>query len=225
MGVYLLTGSALYSQTRSTYHITKMDTLAAESAALTLAANAELESSLELQGKSAIDSEEGLALQSESVELEMDAEREFAKAAAETALGKEYAEQAELLHEKSAKDALESEAAITNAEELEVRSEELHLQAEKDRAAAALDEEKSIALLEEASEAGEIAAGAEEKAAEYEAIALKREGQSIKDGEALLRTEAGAMVSICSSLFFDYFAIIITLMALILITFMCSGGC
>jgi len=189
----MLTGTALYSQTRTTYHLTKMNTLAAESASLTLLANAEELNAIEMQSKSAIDSEEGLALQSESVELEMDAEREFVKATAETALGGEYLEQAEALHEQSAQDALESEASVTDAEEMQLRSEELHVQAESDRVAAALDEEKSIALLEEASKAGEIATAAEEKAAEYETIAIKKEGQSVKDGEAMLKTEAGAM--------------------------------
>lgn len=170
-----------------------MDTLAAESAALSLMANAELAASLESQSKAAIESEEGLSFQTESAELEMEAEREFSKAAAETALGEEYSEQAELLHEQAAKDALESEGATTHAEELEVRSEALHIQAEKDRAVSVMDEEKSVAFLEEASRAEEIVTGAAEKAAEYEAIALKREGQSIKDGESLLNTEAGAM--------------------------------
>jgi len=193
MGVYLLTSTALYSQTRTAYHLTKMNKLAAESASLALLANSELAQSLELQSKSVIDSEEGLALQSESVELEMDADREFAKAAAETAFGEEYSEQAEALHEKSAQDALESEASLTHAEEMQLRSEELHLQSEKDRAAAALDEEKSLALLEQSSKEGEIAAGAEEKAAKYEAIAIRKEGQSIKDGETFLKTETGAM--------------------------------
>mmetsp|Transcript_13527 Transcript_13527/g.29050 ORF Transcript_13527/g.29050 Transcript_13527/m.29050 type:complete len:746 (+) Transcript_13527:361-2598(+) len=193
MGVYLLTGTALHSQTRTTYHLAKMNELAAESASLALLADAEISSAIELQGKSAIDSEAGLTLQSESIELETAAEREFVKAAAETALGDEYLEQAEALHEKSAQDALESEELITDAEELQLRSEELHVQAEYDRAAAALDEERSVALLEEAAKAGEIATGAEEKAAEYQALAVKRGGQSAKDGKALLRTEAGAM--------------------------------
>ncbi|KAL7541212.1 hypothetical protein ACHAXR_010723 [Thalassiosira sp. AJA248-18] len=192
MGVYLLTGTALHSQTRTLYHLTKMNTLATESATLAILGNAELTTSLELQSKSAIDSEEGLLLQSESAELEIDAEREFAKSAAESALGTEYIEEAEMLHEESARDALESEPSLTNAQELEVRSGELQLRAGEDRAAAALDEEKSVALLEESSAAGEVAAGAEEKAAEYEAIAMRKEGQSIKDGEALLKTEAGA---------------------------------
>lgn len=170
-----------------------MDMLAAESASLTLVANTELAQSLELQSKSAIDSEEGLALQSESVELQMDADREFAKAAAETAFGDEYMEQAEALHEKSAQDAIESGESLTHAEEMQLQSGELHVKSEKDRAAAALNEEKSVALLEASSKEVEIAVGAEEKAAEYEAIAIRKEGQSVKDGEAFLKTETGAM--------------------------------
>lgn len=135
----------------------------------------------------------GLVLQSESAELELEAEREMAKAAADVATGDAYAEEAELLHEKSAQDMIESEATLADAEEMQVESASLHMKAEKDRAEAALDEEKSAALLEESARAGEIAAGAEEKAAEYEAIAIRREGSSVKDGEAALKTEAGAL--------------------------------
>ncbi|KAL7547257.1 hypothetical protein ACHAWF_010579 [Thalassiosira exigua] len=193
MGVYLLTGTALRSQTRSAYHVAQMNRLATESASLSLAAAAELDASLALEGQSAVDSEEGVALQAESIELELAAELEFAKAAAETALGEEYEAEAEALREESAKDAAESEASLARAEKLELRAEELSSQAETDRAAAALDEEKSVALLEESAKASEIATGAEEKAAEYEALVLKREGRSIKDGEALLKAEAGAM--------------------------------
>lgn len=171
-----------------------MSKLAAESASLALLADAELESSFELQSKSAIESEEGLALQTESVEMELDAEREFVKAATETAMGNEYQDQAEVLREKSAQDVSEGDASLTHAEEMQLQSTELHVQAEKDRTAAALDEEKSLSFFEESTTAGEIAAGAEEKAAEYEAIAIRREGQSLKDGEALLKTETGAMV-------------------------------
>ncbi|KAL9188220.1 hypothetical protein ACHAXT_006598 [Thalassiosira profunda] len=193
IGTYLLAGTALYSQTRTTVHLAEMNALAASSASLALLGDAEIEASLELQGKAAVDSEEGLVLQSESTELELEAEREMAKAAADVATGDAYAEEAELLHEKSAQDMIESEATLADAEEMQVESASLHVKAEKDRAEAALDEEKSAALLEESARAGEIAAGAEEKAAEYEAIAIRREGSSIKDGEAALKTEAGAL--------------------------------
>ena len=81
------------------------------------------------------------------------------------------------------------------AEELELRSEELCAQAERDRAAATLDEERSVALFEESAEAEDLATGAEGQDAEYEALALRREAQSARDGEALLKTEAGAAVS------------------------------
>ena len=182
MGVYFLTSTALYSQHRTIYHVTKMKKLATDSASLFAIANAELESSVELESKSAIDSEEGMALQTESLELEVDAEEMEAKSAAETILGEELTDEAEMLHEKSARDSLESEVSFSQSKEMQLQSKGLHTQAEKDRAAAAFDEEKSVTLLEEASKAESLAAEYETEAAEYEAIVLKREGQSIKDG-------------------------------------------
>ena len=95
MGLYFLTSTAIYSQTKSVYHLAKMNKLAAESASLSLVADGELLESTELQSKSAIDSEEGVALQYESIELELDAEREAAKAMAETLLAEEYMEEAD----------------------------------------------------------------------------------------------------------------------------------
>ncbi len=71
------------------------------------------------------------------------------------------------------------------------------MQAETDHVATAIEEEKSVTLLDEAEKSGEIAMGAEEKAVEYQALVLKQTSQSVKDGEALLKTEAGAMVSLC----------------------------
>ena len=136
MGLYFLTSTAIYSQTKSGYHLAKMKKLVAESASLSLVADGELLESTELQSKSAIDSEEGLVLQSESIELELDAEREAAKAMAETILAEEYMEFGELMHEKSAQDVLESESLVEQSKELRVQAEELHIQAEKDRAAA-----------------------------------------------------------------------------------------
>lgn len=194
IGVYALAGSALFSQTKTAHHVEKMKTLASDGAALALLADAELARSTELQGKAAADAEGGSEIQSEAAELEAAAEEELSKAAAETALGDEYAERAEALHEQSARDAAESEAAEHDAEEAALRSEQLHEQAENDRAAAALDKERSIAILEEATKAEEAALAADKKAAEYEAIAMKKEGASVRDGEALMRTEAGALV-------------------------------
>ena len=182
MGVYVLTSTALYSQKQTIYHVTKMKKLATDSASLFAIANAELESSVELESKSAIDSEEGMALQTESLELEVDAEEMEAKSAAETILGEELTDEAEMLHEKSARDSLESEVSFSQSKEMQLQSKGLHTQAEKDRAAAAFDEAKSVTLLEEASKAESLAAEYETEAAEYEAIVLKREGQSIKDG-------------------------------------------
>ena len=67
IGVYLLTSSALYAQKKTVYHVGKMTKLASESAALTMQAGEELESSIELSEKAAIESEEGFELQSESI--------------------------------------------------------------------------------------------------------------------------------------------------------------
>ena len=126
-------------------------------------------------------------------ELELEAEREFAKAAEEMTLGEEYKEEAELLHEQAARDVAESEIEISKAREDIAASDALIAQAEEDRAAATLDEERSISLFEEASTSEEIATEAEERAAEYEAIVKTREGQSLKDGESLVKTETGAI--------------------------------
>ena len=92
-----------------------MKKLATDSASLFAIANAELESSVELESKSAIDSEEGMALQTESLELEVDAEEMEAKSAAETILGEELTDEAEMLHEKSARDSLESEVSFSQS--------------------------------------------------------------------------------------------------------------
>ena len=53
---------------------------------------------MKLETKSAIDSDEGLALQAESLELEVNAEEIEAKTAAEMILGDEFADEAEVLH-------------------------------------------------------------------------------------------------------------------------------
>ena len=200
LGVYLLGGSALYTQTKTTQHLTQMAELATKSTEITLLATAELESSIELQTKSAIDSEEGLELQSESIELETDAEEEFAKAAEETILAEEYEEQASALEKQSAKDALESETAFSQAKELELNSQQLQIKADEDRVSAAINEDKSVAMMVEVAKAKQSADGAEVKVGEYEGIALKDEAKSLKEGEALVKTETGALVSECKQL-------------------------
>ena len=67
IGVYLLTSSALYAQKKTVYHVGKMTKLAIESAAITTRAGEELASSIEMEEKAALESEEGLELQSESI--------------------------------------------------------------------------------------------------------------------------------------------------------------
>ncbi len=193
IGVYLLTGSALHAQKKTVYHVGKMTQFASEAASLATLAGEELESSIEMGEKAALESEQGLELQSTSIELELDAEREFAKAALEKALAEEYSEQAELLHEQAAEKMTESEIAVAKARDDLATSEELLAQAENNRAAELMNEEKSAALFEESSAAEEVATGAEEKAAEYEAIIIKNEGQSLVDSEALAQTEASAL--------------------------------
>lgn len=192
-GVYLLTGSALHAQQKTVYHVGKMTQLAGEAASLTTFAGEELESSIEIGEKAAIESEQGLELQSTSIELGLDAEREFAKAAVEKATAKEYSEQAELLHDQAAGKTAASEIEIAKARDDLAASEELLSQAEKDRTAELMNEKKSAAFFEESSAAEEIATGAQEKAAEYEAIVIKNEGKGLKDGESLAQTEAGAL--------------------------------
>jgi hypothetical protein len=193
IGVYLLTGSALYAQKITVYHVGKMTQLAGEAASLTTLAGEELESSIEMEEKAAVESEEGLELQSESIDLGLDAEREFVKAGEEIALAEEYKGQAEILHEQAAERESKSEIATTKAKEDLAASEASLTKAKEDRAAAALDKEKSDALFEVSSTAEEVAIDAEERAAEYEAIVMEREGQSVKDGESLVQTEVGAL--------------------------------
>ena len=148
IGVYLLTMEALHAQKKTVYHVRKMSQLASEAASLTTLAGEELESSIELGEKAAVESEQGLELQSTSIELELDAESEFAKAAGEAALAEEYSGQAEMLHEKAAKKAAESEIAFAKARDDLAASEALLAQAEEDRAAELINEEKSVALFE-----------------------------------------------------------------------------
>jgi hypothetical protein len=195
LGTYLLAGSAFFSQLQTNHHLIQMSELAAMSAALSLSADAQSESSLALQQQAAANAEEGLQLQSQSVEHESNAAKMEMEAASEMAISEEYIVEAETFHEHSAIEASESAAYLSTGEELQLRSNALHLEAEGNLATSAIDEEKSLAAMAESMKSGEVATAAEEKGAEYEALALRKEGLSVKDGEALLKLETGAMVS------------------------------
>jgi len=148
IGVYLLTSSALYAQKKRLFHVGKMTQLASESASLTMLAGEELESSIEMGEKAAVESEEGLELQSESIDLGFDADRKFAKAAEEMALAEKYKGEADMLHEQAAEKTSESEIATTNAKEHLAASDVSLTKAKEDRAAAVADKEKSVAFFE-----------------------------------------------------------------------------
>jgi hypothetical protein len=195
LGTYLLAASAFYSQLQTNHHLTQMAELAASSAALSLSADTKLEHSFALQQQAATNSEEGLTYQAESVEHEANAAKMEVGVASEIAVSEEYISEAEALHEHSVVEASESTAYLSSSKELQLQSNALHSEAESNLAASTMDEEKSLADMAESVKAGEVATAAEDQAAEYEAVALRKEGQSIKDGEALLKTETGAMVS------------------------------
>lgn len=173
-----------------------MSELAAASAALSLSADTQLESSFALHKQAAANAEKGLQLQSQSVEHESNAAKMEMEAASEMAISEEYIAEAETFHEHSAIEASESAADFSTGEELLLQSSALHLEAEGNLAASAIDEENSSAAMAESMKSGEVATAAEEKGAEYEAVAFRKEGLSVKDGEALLKTETGAMASI-----------------------------
>ncbi|KAL7514286.1 hypothetical protein ACHAXN_012063 [Cyclotella atomus] len=193
LGVYLLTGSALYTQTKTTYHLTEMTTLAAKSTSLTLLAAGEEESALALQREAAIDSEDGLEKQSESIELEASSEREHVKAAEQTLLAEKYKEEAEALHAESVKDKAESESAFEESEELETLSEQANIESGQDLAAAETYEEQSAFEFDEAAKAEKLAEEAEARAAKDESVVVQKEAASAKDAESLTKTETGAI--------------------------------
>ena len=193
MGVYVLTSSAIFAQKKTVYHVGKMAQLAGESASLTTLAGKELESSIEMGNQAAIESEQGLELQSAAIELELDAETKFAASAQELIKAKKYSREAETLHEQSAAAESESDIATAKARDDFVSSEALLAQVEKDRAEELAYEEKSAASFEKSSTAEEIAIEAEESAAEYEAIVIENEGQSLKDGASFAETEVGGL--------------------------------
>ncbi len=171
-----------------------MKNYATKSTVLTATAESELSKSIELESKSALDSESGVELQSESIASEEYAASEFAKAVGENVLADEFSEEAKFLRDQSAAEALESQASLQHAEELEIRSQELRLQSEKDQAASVFDEDKAMALIDQAADAEKVAEGAEEKAGEYEVVAVKKGAESAKDAEAVIESESEALV-------------------------------
>jgi hypothetical protein len=200
LGTYLIAGTAFYAQIQTNNHLIQMSELATASAALSLSADEQLESSFALQGNAATDAEEGLELQAQSVEHELDAAKMEMESASELAISEEYAAEADAFHEHSAVDAAESTAFHSSAKELQLQSSALQIESESNLAASAINEDLSLKDMAESMKAGEVATASEEKGAEYEALALRKEGQSVKDGEALLKTETGAMVSTVNDL-------------------------
>jgi len=194
LGPYALTVGALYGQTKMNYHLSEMKNYASKSTVLTATAGSELTNSIELESKSTLDSESGMELQSESIASEEYAESEFAKAEGENILADEFSEEAKFLRKQSAAEVLDSQAALQKAEELEMRSHELRIQSEEDQTASVFDEDEAVAFITQATSAEKVAEGAEEKAGEYEAVAVKKGSESGKDGEALIESETEALV-------------------------------
>jgi len=192
IGVYLLTGSALYTQTKTTHHLTEMSSLATKSTSLTALAMGETEAAVELQQKAAIDADEGLNLQSQAIDLEASAERETAEAAEETILAEKYEEEAEALHEQAVKDKLQSESLVEQSEELEAASLQENIEAGQDLAAAETYKVQSEFEFEQAAKAEKLAEEAEARAAEDEGAALKQESASVEDAKAFGKTETKA---------------------------------
>lgn len=193
LGPYLLAGSALYSQTRSIYQISKMKTLASDALLLNMAADTEITESIVLQSKSAISSEEGLILQSEAAELEMNAERESMKALAEKTMGDSYRVESQEMEAAADKDILASETSFAKADEVSIEGERLHTKAITEGEKSAHDLEKSVADAAGSVKAIEVATTAEENAIEYSTVVAKDLVNTAKDGEALVKTETGAM--------------------------------
>jgi hypothetical protein len=189
-GTYLLAGTALRSQSRVAYHLSRMEMTASEAIVLNMASDAELESSMILRGESAIDSEEGLTLQGEAAEHELDAEREFLASEVEYAAGDGFEAEAGETRASAERDALESEASFVESEAADIESSALRGRAEVEGGESASDSERSVAYWEGSTNAGRVATAAEEGAAEYGAVAA---ASGLGDGEALARAEAGAM--------------------------------
>jgi hypothetical protein len=192
-GTYLLAGTALRSQSRVAYHLSRMEKTASEAIVLDAASDAELESSLVLRGESAIDSEEGLTLQGEAAEHELDAEREFLASEVEYAAGDGFDAEAGEMRASAERDALESEASFAESEAADLESSALRGRAEVEGEESASDSGRSVAYWEGSTNAGRVATSAEEGAAEYGAVAAGDAASGLGDGEALARAEAGAM--------------------------------
>jgi hypothetical protein len=169
-----------------------MSSLATKSATLTAIATGETDAALELQREAAVDSEEGIEMQSESIELEASSEREIAEATEQTLIAEKYKEQAETLHEQSVKDKMESESSFEKAEELEASSKQAYIEAGQDLAAAETYQEQSVFDFDEAAKAEQLATNAEVQAAKDETIVLEKEAASAKDAESLVKTESSA---------------------------------
>jgi hypothetical protein len=192
-GTYLLACTALRSQSRVAYHLSRMETSASLAIALNAASDAELESSLVLGDESAIDSEEGLTLQGEAAELGLDAEREHLASVAERAAGDGFEAEAVEMRASAEGDALESGSALAGSEAAALESAALRARAEIEWGSSASDSERSAALWEGSANAGRVATAAEEGAAEYGAVAAGDAAAGVGDGDALARAEAGAM--------------------------------
>ena len=192
-GTYLLAGTALRSQSRVAYHLSRMETAASEAIALHAASDAEMESSLILRGESAINSEEGLALQGEAAELGADAEREFLASAVERAAGGGFEAEAGDMRASAERDALESGAYFAESEASALGSSAMRARAEAEGETSASDSGRSAAYWEGSASAGRASAAAGGRAAEYGAAAAGDTASGLADGEALARAEAGAL--------------------------------
>jgi hypothetical protein len=193
LGPYLLAGSALHSQTRSVYYVSKMKTLASDALLLTMAADTEISESIVLQSKSAISSEEGLTLQSNAAELESEAKRESMKAITEKTMGDTYKTESHEMEVASDKDILASETNFAKAEEASIKGARLHTKAITEGEKSAHDLDTSVADAAGSVKAIEVATTAEENAIEYGTVVAKDIVKTAKDGEALVKTETGAM--------------------------------
>lgn len=193
VGIYLLAGTAMHSQTKSAFHLTTMEGLASEALVFSTAADADVGSSMVLQGESATHSEEGLLLQSEAAELEVDAEREYLVGAAEHAMGDEYKAKAMEMQTSSEQEALESKAFLAQADEMTVEAGGVHAKAVTEGETSAVDLETSVADAERSVHAIQVATAAEEQAIEYGAVVTRDVVKTARDGETLIKTETGAM--------------------------------
>ena len=158
-----------------------------------MAADTEISESIVLQSKSAISSEEGLTLQSNAAELESEAKHESIKAITEKTMGDTYKTESHEMEVASDKDILASETNFAKAEEASIKGARLHTKAITEGEKSAHDLETSVADAAGSVKAIEVATTAEENAIEYGTIVAKDIVKTAKDGEALVKTETGAM--------------------------------